>query len=150
MLDELRSNFNFILLLIRPSPTTTREWYFLSLFFILKINVQVRIQHPKKFGYHKNNYLLCISKYFMIRNKLIYITNWAMGIAAIFIGAVNIFYGNDAFFGIFLLVLSLIFIPELIKLIQYKFAISIPLWAKLLSLYSSSGQALVSENFLIK
>lgn len=67
----------------------------------------------------------------MIRNKLIYITNWAMGIAGIFIGVVNIFYGNDAFFGIFLLVLSLILIPELIKLIQYKFAISIPLWAKI-------------------
>ena len=67
----------------------------------------------------------------MIRNKLIYITNWAMGIAGSFIGVVNIFYGNDAFFGVFLLVLSLIFIPELTKLIQYKFAISIPLWVKI-------------------
>jgi len=48
------------------------------------------------------------------------------------VGFVNLFWGNDPFFGVFLLVLSLIYFPPIQRFIEQKTGFPIPGMAKIL------------------
>ena len=63
----------------------------------------------------------------MIKNIL----GWCCGIMFSFIALINIFWGNDTVFGIFLLLLSLSYIPTIDELIALKTGIRLPLWSKI-------------------
>ena len=54
------------------------------------------------------------------------------GLAFSFIGFVNLFWGNDPFFGLFLLILSLVYYPPAQRLIESKTGFRIPGIAKIL------------------
>jgi hypothetical protein len=45
------------------------------------------------------------------KTSLLNIISWAFGVIAISIGLVNTFWGNDPGFGIFIILLSLVFVP---------------------------------------
>lgn len=51
---------------------------------------------------------------------------WLFGIAVIAIGLINVFWGNDLGFGIFLLLLSLVYFPPLNAMLKEKTNLSIP------------------------
>lgn len=55
---------------------------------------------------------------------------WLFGLVALAIGAVNTFWGNDPGFGIFIILLSLVFLPPVNTLIKIKTGFSIPVVAK--------------------
>lgn len=63
----------------------------------------------------------------MIRNML----GWCCGIVFSLIALINIFWGNDTLFGVFLLLLSLSYIPTISDLIALKTGIRLPLWSKI-------------------
>lgn len=52
--------------------------------------------------------------------------SWLFGIAVIAIGLINVFWGNDLGFGIFLLLLSLVYFPPLNAMLKEKTNLSIP------------------------
>lgn len=52
------------------------------------------------------------------RSLIINLLGWICGILFSAIGLVNIFWGNDALFGVFLLMLSLLYYPPLHTLFQ--------------------------------
>lgn len=56
------------------------------------------------------------------------IANWLFGIAVVAVGLINTFWGNDPFFGIFLLLLSLVYLPPVTVLLKEKTGIAIN-WA---------------------
>jgi hypothetical protein len=58
--------------------------------------------------------------------------SWIFAILFFAIGFVNTFWGNDPGFGIFIILLSLIYVPQLNKLIQEKIGRRIPPFAKIL------------------
>jgi hypothetical protein len=64
----------------------------------------------------------------MISNKgnYIKIISWLMGILFLAIGILNMFWGNDPGFGIFILLLSFIYIPPFEALLQKWIRIKIP------------------------
>ncbi|MFN4892309.1 MAG: hypothetical protein ACK5G0_00925 [Bacteroidota bacterium] len=53
------------------------------------------------------------------------------GLLFSFIGFVNLFWGNDPFFGLFLLILSLVYYPPVQRLIESKTGFSVPGLAKI-------------------
>ena len=63
----------------------------------------------------------------MIKNIL----GWCCGIMFSLIALINIFWGNDTVFGIFLLLLSLSYIPTIDDLIVHKTGIRLPVWSKI-------------------
>lgn len=54
--------------------------------------------------------------------------NWVFSITVVAVGIINTFWGNDSFFGIFLVVLSLVYLPPLTALLKEKTGITIN-WA---------------------
>lgn len=54
------------------------------------------------------------------------IFGWFFGITVISIGIINIFWGNDPEFGIFLILLSLVYFPPVNTFIKRIFGFSIP------------------------
>lgn len=52
------------------------------------------------------------------RSIFIHLLGWLCGILFSVIGLVNIFWGNDALFGVFLLALSLVYYPPLYTLFR--------------------------------
>lgn len=69
----------------------------------------------------------------MDNKSLVYtLAGWAFGIVVFAIGIVNTFWGNDALFGIFLLLLSLVYLPPVNNLIKKSVGFSIPLVVKVL------------------
>ena len=52
--------------------------------------------------------------------------SWLFGIVVIAIGVVNTFWGNDPGFGIFMLLLSLVYFPPLTAIFKEKTGFSIP------------------------
>ncbi len=69
----------------------------------------------------------------MDNKSLVYtIAGWAFGIVVFAIGIVNTFWGNDALFGIFLLLLSVVYLPPVNNLIKKNVGFSIPLVVKVL------------------
>lgn len=59
------------------------------------------------------------------------ILGWLLGIAFSLIALINIFWGNDSIFGIFLFLLALPYIPTINDLIALKTGIRLPLWTKI-------------------
>jgi hypothetical protein len=79
----------------------------------------------KSFGGHKNNHLLCISKYFLYKFSMMNnFLGWCYGIVFSLIALINIFWGNDILFGVF-------YIPTISDLIALKTGIRLPLWSKI-------------------
>ena len=60
------------------------------------------------------------------------IISWLFGIAVLAIGVLNVFWGNDPGFGVFLLLLSLVYFPPLNAILKGRTGFSIPGVAKLL------------------
>jgi hypothetical protein len=60
------------------------------------------------------------------------IISWLFGLLVIGIGLVNTFWGNDPGFGIFLLLLSLVYFPPLTAMLKEKTGWSIPWFIKVL------------------
>jgi hypothetical protein len=54
--------------------------------------------------------------------------NWVFGLLFSAIGLVNLFWGNDPEFGVFIILISLIYYPPLQQLIQKGTPFSIPKW----------------------
>ncbi len=52
--------------------------------------------------------------------------SWLFGIAVIAIGVVNVFWGNDPGFGVFLLLLSFVYFPPVTALIRKWIGFKIP------------------------
>ncbi|HMO32953.1 MAG TPA: hypothetical protein PKE63_10605 [Lacibacter sp.] len=57
---------------------------------------------------------------------------WLAGLLFAAIGLVNVFWGNDALFGVFLVGLALLFFPPVNRLLQQKTGFAIPVFVKLL------------------
>lgn len=67
----------------------------------------------------------------MLKHYLTSFLEWAIGILFVMIGIVNTFWGNDTVFGIFIVLLALLFIPNSNRIIIQKLGIRIPLWSKI-------------------
>lgn len=73
--------------------------------------------------------------------NFINIISTLFGIIAALIGIINLFWGNDPFFGLFILLLSVAYFPGLSAPIQRRINITIPSWSLLLlSLFYYLGQ----------
>ncbi len=59
------------------------------------------------------------------------ILGWLLGIVFSLIALINIFWGNDSMFGVFLLLLALTYMPTINELIALKTGIRLPLWTKI-------------------
>ena len=59
------------------------------------------------------------------------IISWLFGIAVLAAGILNMFWGNDAIFGIFIALLSLVYYPPFASYIKQKTGIPIPAIAKI-------------------
>jgi hypothetical protein len=57
---------------------------------------------------------------------------WIFGIIVFAIGVLNVFWGNDAGFGVFLILLSFAFFPLVNTLIKERMGITIPVVLKIL------------------
>ena len=71
----------------------------------------------------------------VIRNDKSFVFNtisWLVGLLFFTIGLINMFWGNDFFFGVFLAGLSLVFLPPVNVFARDKFGFSIPLVAKII------------------
>lgn len=55
----------------------------------------------------------------------------AFGVLFTLIGLINLFWGNDPFFGLFLIVLSLIYYPPIQRQIEQKTGFAVPGMAKI-------------------
>lgn len=60
------------------------------------------------------------------------IISWLFGILVLVIGLINTIWGNDPGFGIFLVLLSLVYFPPVNVFIKKKFGFAIPLIARIL------------------
>jgi len=60
------------------------------------------------------------------------IISWVFGIAVLAVGVLNLFLGNDPFFGLFLILLALVYFPPANTILRKRFAFSIPLVAKII------------------
>ena len=58
------------------------------------------------------------------------IISWLFALVVIALGVLNMFWGNDFYFGVFLLALSLVFMPPVTALIQQRTGFRIPLLLK--------------------
>jgi hypothetical protein len=59
------------------------------------------------------------------------IIGWLFGTLVFAIGIVNVFWGNDAVFGVFVVLVSFVFFPSVTTLVKQKTGISIPRIAKI-------------------
>ena len=60
------------------------------------------------------------------------IAGWLFSIIFMTIGLINTFWGNDPGYGIFILLLSLIYLPPVNRLLRGRFGLSVPLAVKVL------------------
>jgi hypothetical protein len=60
------------------------------------------------------------------------IIGWLFGILVMAIGLVNMFWGNDLYFGIFLFLLAFIYFPPVNTVIKKLIGFSVPLVAKII------------------
>ncbi|RYY58038.1 MAG: hypothetical protein EOO09_00255 [Chitinophagaceae bacterium] len=54
------------------------------------------------------------------------VISWIFGLAALSAGLINCFYGNDSYFGIFIVLLSISFFPPVIHLVHKYLGIRVP------------------------
>jgi hypothetical protein len=66
------------------------------------------------------------------KSSFLSIISWLFGILFSFIGIVNIFWGNDMLFGVFILSLSFIYYPPVHDLIKKITGYSIPILLKII------------------
>lgn len=57
---------------------------------------------------------------------------WIFGLAVAAVGVVNMFWGNDPFFGVFLFLLSFVFFPPVNALVRRSLGFTIPLTVKII------------------
>lgn len=62
-----------------------------------------------------------------VANNLI---SWILGVLFILIGTINLFWGNDPFFGVLIILMSLVYLPPTISIIKKKIGYSLPLFIK--------------------
>lgn len=67
------------------------------------------------------------------RSILSDIAGWLIGIIFMAIGVINIFWGNDTGYGIFIFLLSFLYFPPVASLIKKIFGRSIPLAVKIIT-----------------
>ena len=60
------------------------------------------------------------------------IIGWVFGTVVLAIGVVNLFWGNDPGFGVFLLLLSFVFFPPVNDIVRKRFGFAIPLVVKII------------------
>lgn len=56
---------------------------------------------------------------------------WSFGLLFLVIGLVNTFWGNDPFFGVFIVLLSLMYFPPVNSVINRKTGFQVPWWVKI-------------------
>lgn len=66
-----------------------------------------------------------------IKSYLLDMMNWLFGLTFFGIGLVNTFWGNDPGFGVFIILLSLIYFPPITTLLKVKTGISIHMLIKI-------------------
>ncbi len=59
------------------------------------------------------------------------ISSWSFGFLVITVGFINLRYGNDADFGLFLIVVSFFYFPPVQLLLKTRFGLTIPVWIKI-------------------
>lgn len=64
--------------------------------------------------------------------KVLSITGWVFGLAVFAVGIINTFWGNDPGFGIFLLLLSLVYFPFANVILKERLGFQVPLLVKIL------------------
>ena len=64
--------------------------------------------------------------------NILNVMSWIFGIAVFAAGVVNTFWGNDPFFGIFLIVLSFVYFPPINFFVYILFGYSMPWYVKIL------------------
>ena len=69
--------------------------------------------------------------------------SWIFGILVFAIGVLNVFWGNDAGFGVFIVLLSFAFFPLINTLIKERIGFTIPLIVKILLLFINNYNNLV-------
>ena len=67
----------------------------------------------------------------VLKNNVAALIGWFLGMFFLMIGIVNTFWGNDTVFGIFIVLLALLFIPKFDQIITQKLGIRLPLWSKI-------------------
>jgi hypothetical protein len=63
-----------------------------------------------------------------LKQVVIAFLKWVFGLLFSAIGLVNLFWGNDPEFGVFIILISLIYYPPVQQLIQKQTPFSIPKW----------------------
>lgn len=71
-------------------------------------------------------------QYMRFKNQLLSVFKSLLAICFILIGLINLFWGNDQFYGVFIILLALTFFSSFQKEIQKRTNISIPGWLLLL------------------
>ena len=59
------------------------------------------------------------------------IISWIFGIAVLAVGIINTFWGNDSGFGIFLILLSFVYLPPVNDIVRQRIGFKTPLVAKI-------------------
>ena len=59
------------------------------------------------------------------------IISWIFGFLVMAVGAINTFWGNDFWFGIFLMLLAFVYFPPVTVFVRQRFGIAVPLIAKI-------------------
>jgi hypothetical protein len=67
----------------------------------------------------------------MIASTLFTLAGWLSGLLFLAIGIVNTFWGNDPFYGVFLVLLSLLYLPPVHQAVKQKFGVTLPVWIKI-------------------
>jgi hypothetical protein len=60
------------------------------------------------------------------KSTILHILSWLFGIAVFAVGVLNVFWGNDPGFGVFLLLLSFVYFPPANSFLKKKTNFSIP------------------------
>ena len=60
------------------------------------------------------------------------VINWLVGVGFLAVGLVNVFWGNDPWFGVFIVVLSLFYLPPVNTFLKRKTGFTIPPIVKVL------------------
>ncbi len=67
----------------------------------------------------------------MAASPLLTIAGWLFGLLFLAIGLINTFWGNDPGYGVFIVLLSLAYLPPVNRVVQQKLGITAPAWIKI-------------------
>ncbi|HCE57320.1 MAG TPA: hypothetical protein DER09_05825 [Prolixibacteraceae bacterium] len=67
----------------------------------------------------------------MNKSLIFDLMGWLFGILVLAIGIVNIFWGNDMFFGVFIVMLTTVYFPPFNIALNKLTGFSIPVWVKI-------------------